>query len=172
MTAAVAERLEGVDPGFVRSRRGVRAVCATVLAWATMVAVTAVFDVADPVRITLFAAGAAFEGALLAPDPQPRDRVRTLGWASVVAAVAVVVTVALTQTAVWVAAALLVLLMFSSYALGRRRSQSTPPVGRSRNDRNLQFLTIDHYQPGLRRLCLAFSVDDRTGYGPRPDDGT
>jgi hypothetical protein len=89
-----------------------------------------------------------------------------------VSAVAVVVTVALNQTAVWVAAALLVLLMFSSYALGRRRSQSTPPVGRSRNDRNLQFLTIDHYQPGLRRLCLAFSVDDRTGYGPRPDDGT
>ena len=79
MTAAVAERLEGVDPGFVRSRRGVRAVCATVLAWATMVAVTAVFDVADPVRITLFAAGAALEGALLAPDPQPKDRVRTLG---------------------------------------------------------------------------------------------
>jgi hypothetical protein len=117
MTAAVAERLEGVDPGFVRSRRGVRAVCATVLAWATMVAVTAVFDVADPVRITLLAAGAAFEGALLAPDPQPIDRVRTLGWASVVAAVAVVVTVALAQTAVWVAAALLVLLMFSSYAL-------------------------------------------------------
>ena len=34
-----------------------------------------------------------------------------------VAAVAVVVTVALTQIAVWVAAALLVLLMFSSYAL-------------------------------------------------------
>ncbi len=87
------------------------------LAWATMVAVTSAFDVADPVRITLFAAGAAFEGALLAPDPQPRDRVRTLGWASVVAAVAVVVTVALTQNAVWAAAALLVLLMFSSYAL-------------------------------------------------------
>ena len=68
-------------------------------------------------RITLFAAGAAFEGALLAPDPHPRDRVRTLGWASVVAAVAVVVTVALTQNAVWAAAVLLVLLMFSSYAL-------------------------------------------------------
>ncbi len=65
----------------------------------------------------LFAVGAAFEGALLAPDPQPRDRVRTLGWASVVAAVAVVVIVALAQTAVWVAAVLLVLLMFSSYAL-------------------------------------------------------
>ena len=71
-----------------------RAVCATVLAWATMVAVTSAFDVTDPVRITLFAAGAAFEGALLAPDPQPRDRVRTLGWAAVVAAAAVVVTVA------------------------------------------------------------------------------
>ena len=40
-----------------------------------------------------------------------------LGWASVVAAVAVVVTVALTQNAVWSAATLLVLLMFSSYAL-------------------------------------------------------
>ena len=117
VTSGVAARLEVFDPGFVRTRRGVRAVCATVLAWATMVAVTSAFDVADPVRITLFAAGAAFEGALLAPDPQPRDRVRTLGWASVVAAVAVVVTVALTQTAVWVAAALLVLLMFSSYAL-------------------------------------------------------
>lgn len=117
MTAAVAERLEVFDPGFVRTRRGVRAVCATVLAWATMVAVTSAFDVADPVRITLFAAGAAFEGALMAPDPQPRDRVRTLGWASVVAAIAVVVTVALTQNAVWAAVALLVLLMFSSYAL-------------------------------------------------------
>jgi hypothetical protein len=44
-----------------------------------MVAVTSAFDVADPLRITLFAAGAAFEGALLAPDPQPRDRVRALG---------------------------------------------------------------------------------------------
>jgi hypothetical protein len=95
----------------------VRAVCATVLAWATMVALTSAFDVADPVRITLFAAGAAFEGALLAPDPQPKDRVRTLGWASVVAAAAVVVTVALTPSAVWAAAVLLVLLMFSSYAL-------------------------------------------------------
>ena len=114
VTSGVAARLEVFDPGFVRTRRGVRAVFATVLAWATMVAVTSAFDVADPVRITLFAAGAAFEGALLAPDPQPRDRVRTLGWASVVA---VVVTVALNQTAVWVAAALLVLLMFSSYAL-------------------------------------------------------
>ena len=50
-----------------------------VLAWATMVAVTSAFDVADPLRITLFAAGAAFEGAPLAPDPQHRDRVRTLG---------------------------------------------------------------------------------------------
>jgi hypothetical protein len=65
----VAARLEVFDPGFVRSRRGVRAVCATVLAWATMVAVTSAFDLADPVRITLFAAGAAFEGALLAPIP-------------------------------------------------------------------------------------------------------
>jgi hypothetical protein len=49
------------------------------IAYATMVAVTYAFDVADPVRITLFAAGAALEGALLAPDPQPKDRVRTLG---------------------------------------------------------------------------------------------
>jgi hypothetical protein len=114
---SIAAHLEVFDPGLVRTRRGVRAVCATVLAWATMVAVTSAFDVADPLRITLFAAGAAFEGALLAPDPQPRDRVRTLGWAAVVAAVAVVVTVALTQNAVWAAVALLVLLMFSSYAL-------------------------------------------------------
>jgi uncharacterized membrane protein YgaE (UPF0421/DUF939 family) len=113
----VVARLEIFDPGLVRSRRGVRAVCATVLAWATMLAVASAFHVEDPLRITLFAAGAAFEGALLAPDPQPRDRARTLGWAAVVSAAAVVATVQLTQFAVWTAAALLVLLMFSSFAL-------------------------------------------------------
>ncbi len=42
---------------------------ATVLAWLTLVAVTAVLDVADPLQITLSAVDAAFEGALLAPDP-------------------------------------------------------------------------------------------------------
>jgi len=135
--------------------------CATVLAWATTVAVTSAFDVADPMRITL-----------LPRAPPARVRcwplIRNPG--TVFAHSAAVD--GLNQTTVWVAAALLVLLMFSSYALSRRRSQSTPPAGRSRNDRNLQFLTIDHYQPSLRRLCLASSVDDRTGYGPRPDDGT
>jgi hypothetical protein len=111
LIGSVAGRLELVDPGFVRSRRGLRAVCATVLAWATMLAITAAFDVDEPLRITLFAAGAAFEGALLAPDPQPQDRLRTLGWAAVVA------TVQLSLIAAWAAVALLVLLMFSSYAL-------------------------------------------------------
>jgi hypothetical protein len=78
---------------------------------------TSVFGVAEPVRITLFGAGACFFGALLVTDPQRSDRVRTLGWASVVSAVAVVVTVELSQSAVWAAAALLVLQMFLSYAL-------------------------------------------------------
>lgn len=117
MITRLTARLEIYDPGFVRARRGVRAVGATVLAWATMLVVTAVFDVADPVRITLFAAGAAFEGALLAPDPQPRDRVRTLGWAVVVSAVVLVASVHLAQFAVWAAAVLLILLIFLSYAL-------------------------------------------------------
>src|SRR6202158_1217997 len=117
VVGGLAARLELFDPGFVRTRRGARAVCATVAAWATMVAVTAAFDVADPLGITLVAAGAGFEGALLAPDPQPKDRVLTLGWASVVSAVAVIVTVELNRIAVWAAAGLLVLLMFSSYAL-------------------------------------------------------
>ena len=85
--------------------------------WATMVAVTAVFDVADPVRITLFAAGAAFEGALLAPDPQPGTVSAPSDGHQVCAAVAVVVTVALAPDRGVVAAALLVLPMFSSYAL-------------------------------------------------------
>jgi hypothetical protein len=116
LIGCVAGRLGLVDPGFVRTRRGVRAVCATVLAWATMLAVTSVFDVDAPLRITLFAAGAAFEGALLAPDPQTKDRLRTLGWAAVVCGAAVIATVQLTLIAVWVAAVLLVLLMFSSYA--------------------------------------------------------
>ncbi|MGA5465878.1 FUSC family protein [Mycobacterium sp. NPDC050041] len=113
----MSARVEIFDPGYVRTRRGARAVGATVLAWATMVAVTSAFDVADPVRITLFAAGAAFEGALLAPDPRPRDRAGTLGWAVVVSTLAVILTVALTRQAVWLGAMLLVLLMFSSYAL-------------------------------------------------------
>ncbi|MCZ8377286.1 FUSC family protein [Mycobacterium sp. CPCC 205372] len=113
----VSARVEIFDPGHVRTRRGARAVGATVFAWATMVAVTYAFDVADPVRITLFAAGAAFEGALLAPDPRPRDRAGTLGWAVVVSTLAVILTVALTRQAVWLGAILLVLLMFSSYAL-------------------------------------------------------
>jgi hypothetical protein len=72
MAPAVAERLEGSTLASFWTRRGVRAVCASVLAWATMVAVTAVFDVADPLRITLFAAGAAFEGALLPPIRNPK----------------------------------------------------------------------------------------------------
>jgi hypothetical protein len=71
-------RGEIVDPDLVRSRRGVRAACATVLAWATMVAVAAAFHLEDQLRITLFAADAAREGALQASDPQPRERVRTL----------------------------------------------------------------------------------------------
>ncbi len=117
MMAGVAARLEMVDPAFVRTRRGARTACATVLSWATLVAVTSVFGVAEPLRITLFGAGACFFGALLVIDPQRSDRVRTLGWASVVSAVAVVVTVELSQTAVWAAAAFLVLQMFLSYAL-------------------------------------------------------
>jgi hypothetical protein len=82
-----------------------------------MLALTTAFDVDEPLRITLFAAGAAFEGALLAPDPQPKDRLHTLGWAAVVSAAAVLATVQLTLIAVWLGAVLLVLLMFSSYAL-------------------------------------------------------
>ncbi|WP_161600618.1 FUSC family protein [Mycolicibacterium hodleri] len=117
MFASATARLTVFDPGLVRARRGVRAVGATVLAWATMLTITAAFDVADPARITLFAAGAAFEGALLAPDPRPRDRVRTLGWAAVVCAAAVFATVQLTLVAAWLAAVALVILMFSSYAL-------------------------------------------------------
>jgi hypothetical protein len=87
MTARVGARFEVMDPGLVRTRGGVRTACATVLAWATMVAVTSIFGVADPLRITLFGAGTSFLAALLVTDPQRRDRVRTLGWAAVVVAV-------------------------------------------------------------------------------------
>ena len=97
MMAGVAARLETVDPGFVRTRRGARTACATVLSWATLVAVTFVFGVAEPLPIALFGAGACFFGALLVTDPQRKDRVRTFGLASVVSAVAVVVTVELSR---------------------------------------------------------------------------
>ena len=113
----VAARLEMVDPGFVRTRRGARTACATLLSWATLVAVTFVVGVAEPLPIALFGAGACFFGALLVTDPHRGDRVRTVGLASVVSAVAVVVTVELSRTAVWAAAAFLVLQMFLSYAL-------------------------------------------------------
>jgi uncharacterized membrane protein YccC len=79
--------------------------------------VTSVFGVAEPLRITLFGAGACFFGALLVTDPHRSDRARTFGWASVVSAVAIVVTVELSRTAVWAAVAFLVLQMFLSYAL-------------------------------------------------------
>jgi hypothetical protein len=113
----LAARLEIFDPGFARTRRGARTACATVLSWATLAAVTSVLGVAEPLRITLFGAGACFFGALLVTDPQRSDRVRTFGWASVVSAVTVVVTIELSQTAVWAAAAFLTLQMFLSYAL-------------------------------------------------------
>jgi hypothetical protein len=125
MMARIAARLEMVDPGFARTRRGARTACATVLSWATLVAVTSVSGVAEPLRITLWAAGAAFFGALLVTDAHRGDRVRTVGWASVVSAVAVIVTAELSQTAVWTAAAFLILQMFLSYAL---RSWSSAPA--------------------------------------------
>jgi uncharacterized membrane protein YccC len=81
------------------------------------VALTFVVGVAEPLPIALFAAGACFFGALLITDPHRGDRVRTVGWAAVVSAVAVVVTVELSRTAVWAAAAFLILQMFLSYAL-------------------------------------------------------
>ena len=103
MMARVAARLEVLDPGFARTRHGARTACATVLSGLTLAVVTSVFGVAEPLRITLFGAGACFFGALLVTDPHRRDRARTFGWASVVAGVAIAVTVELSRTAVWAA---------------------------------------------------------------------
>jgi hypothetical protein len=117
MMARGAARLEVYDPGFARTRDGARTACATVLSGLTLAAVTSMFGVAEPLRITLFGAGARFFGALLVTDPHRSDRAHTFGWASVVSAVAIVVTVELSRTAVWAAVAFLVLQMFLSYAL-------------------------------------------------------
>ena len=117
MMARVVARLEVVDPGFARTRRGARTACATVLSGITLAVVTSVFGVAESLRIMLFGAGACFFGALLVTDPHRRDRAHTFGWASVVAAVAIVVTVELSRASVWAAVAFLVLQMFLSYAL-------------------------------------------------------
>ena len=116
MMARIASRLDVFDPGLVRTRRAARVAGATVLTWATMLVVTTMVGVSEPSRITLFGAGACFFGALRVTDPQRRERVRTLAYAAVVAAVAVVVTVALTHTPAWVAA-FLVAQMFLSFAL-------------------------------------------------------
>jgi hypothetical protein len=69
MKVGILERLEAFDPGLVRTRRG------------TMVAVTSVAGVGEPLPITLFGAGACFQSALLATDPQRTARFRPLCWA-------------------------------------------------------------------------------------------
>ncbi len=113
----VAARLEVVDPGFARTRRGARTACASVLSGLTLAAVTSAFGVAEPLRITLFGAGACFFGVLLVTDPRRGDRVRTFVLASMVSAAAIVITVELSRATVWAAAAFLVVQMFLSYAL-------------------------------------------------------
>ncbi len=117
MMARVATRLEAVDPGFARTRHGARTACATVLSGLTLAVVTSVFGVAEPLRITLFGAGACFFGALLVTDSHRSDRAHTFGWAAFAAAVAIFVTGELSETAVWAAVAFLILQMFLSYAL-------------------------------------------------------
>jgi len=115
--ARVAARLEFFDPGFARTRNGVRTTCATVLSGLTLAVVVSVFGVADQLPVILFGAATCFFGALLITHPHRGERARTFGWASVVAAVAIAVTVELNRTAVWAAASFLVVQMFLSYAV-------------------------------------------------------
>ena len=82
-----------------------------------MLAITRGYDVGDPLRITLFAAGAAYFGALVITDPHRGGRLRTLGIAAAVSIGLLILTVWLAQLSVWAAAALLVVLMYLSYAL-------------------------------------------------------
>lgn len=120
-----------VDPGFVRTRRGLQCVGASAAAWSTIFAVTTSVGVPSGFRIALFGAGTCLFGALMVTDPRPSDRVRTFGWASVVAAVAVAVTVYLGQVGVWAAAVFLVVQMFLSFALRARsvRAGSLAGIG-------------------------------------------
>jgi hypothetical protein len=117
MTGRAGSWLEALDPSFARTRRGARTACATVLSGLTLAMLTSAFGVAHSSGIAFFGAGACFFGALLVTDPRRRDRARTFGWAAAVSAVAIVVTVELSRTAVWAAAAFLVVQMFLSYAL-------------------------------------------------------
>ena len=144
MMARVVARLEVLDPGFARTRHGARTACATVLSGLTLAVVTSVFGVAEPLRITLFGAGACFFGALLVTDPHRRDRAHTFGWASVVSAVAIVITVELSRTAVWAAVAFLVLQMFLSYALRSWRLTDS--------SRRLHGWTDQQVEISIRRL--------------------
>ena len=120
MTRRISTRVAAVDPGFTYARRGARTVCAAVLSGLTLTAVTSVFDVSEPLPIALFGAGTCFFGALMVTDPRRGERVRTFGGAAGIAALAVVVTVELSRTAVWAAAAFLALQMFLSYAVRSR----------------------------------------------------
>ncbi|WP_457144635.1 hypothetical protein [Mycobacterium sp. URHB0021] len=97
--ACVAVRLEVVDPGFARVRRGARTACATVLSGLTPELATAAFGIANQLPITLFGGAACFFGALLVTDPCRSDRVHTFGWAAVAAAVVILVTVEVSRIA-------------------------------------------------------------------------
>lgn len=117
LVADVVTRYGAVDPGFVRMRRSLQCVGAAAATWSFVFAVTSGAGVGEPFRIALFGAGTCLFGALMINDPRPSDRVRTFGWAAVVAVVAVVLTVYLGQVGVWAAAVFLVVQMFLSFAL-------------------------------------------------------
>ena len=76
----IAARLETVDPGFVRTRRGARTACATILSWATLVAVTFVFGVAEPLPIALLAPEHASSEHCWSPIPTTATAFTRSAW--------------------------------------------------------------------------------------------
>ena len=74
--ARAAARLEFLDPGFARTRNGVRTACATVLSGLTLAAVVSVVGAADPLPVILFGAATCFFGALLITHPRRCERAR------------------------------------------------------------------------------------------------
>ena len=117
LIAYVETHCSAVDPGFVRTRRGLQCVGACAATWITVSAITSLNGIPSIFRIALFGAGTCLFGALLIADPRPRDRIRTSGWASIITAVAVGLTVYLGEIAVWAVAAFLVTQMFLSFTL-------------------------------------------------------
>ena len=115
---AVSSWLDAGDPGAVRRRHGGRTAFAVLGSWSTMRFLSRVIHHGLETPPTLMAVISCFVAALVVVDPRPRDRLRTMVIAAAVGVAAVLVAALLAEHP-GVRQVLLVMLMFTSFAIRR-----------------------------------------------------